>query len=54
MIHSGRGCQPMTDSHWGAPWWDGWKIATEPPDYPGTQWDGKTWNRETLRDFYQP
>jgi hypothetical protein len=22
--------------------------------YPGQEWDGRTWNRDTLRTFYQP
>lgn len=54
VTHSGRGYQPMNLSHWGAHWWTGWKTCPQPPVYPGALWDGKTWNRETLRDFYQP
>lgn len=54
VIHSGRGYQPMNLSHWGAHWWRGWQVCAGPPTYPGAEWDGKIWNRETLRVFYQP
>lgn len=52
VTHSGRGYQPMPVSHWGARWWDGWKVA-EGPVYPGVVWDGKTWDKEALRAFYE-
>ncbi len=51
-IHSGRGYQPMPVSHHQAEWWTGWKGHD--PVYPNTHWDGKIWNQETLREFYQP
>jgi aryl-phospho-beta-D-glucosidase BglC (GH1 family) len=51
VIQSGRGYQPMPVSHWGAQWWKGWKTAPE-PIYPGTQWDGKTWDKTVLHDTY--
>lgn len=54
VIHSGRGYQPMVVSHWGAHWWTGWKVLSQAPSYPGTAWNGLTWNRDTLRAFYQP
>jgi endoglucanase len=53
VIHSGRGYQPMTVSHWGANWWEGWKVANGPM-YPDGEWYGVRWNKETLRQFYQP
>ena len=53
VVHSGRGYQPMPVSHYKASWWDGSKTAPEPV-YPGVVWDGKTWDRDTLREFYQP
>ena len=53
VVHSGRGYQPMPVSHHDAGWWDGHKTAPAPA-YPGVVWDKKTWNRDTLRDFYQP
>ena len=53
IIHSGRGYQPMPVSHFEAAWWDGWKTAPAPV-YPGVHWEGHTWNRDTLRAFYQP
>jgi aryl-phospho-beta-D-glucosidase BglC (GH1 family) len=52
VIHSGRGYQPMPVSHYGATWWKGWKGHQ--PEYPGGDWWGKSWDRETLREFYQP
>lgn len=53
VVHSGRGYQPMPVSHSQASWWDGSKTAPE-PKYPGVVWDGKTWDRDTLREFYRP
>jgi aryl-phospho-beta-D-glucosidase BglC (GH1 family) len=53
VIHSGRGYAPMAVSHYQAAWWDGHHGLPEPV-YPGTQWDGKTWNRETLKEYYRP
>ena len=53
VIHSGRGYQPMPVSHYQADWWDG--HATAPaPKYPGQVWEGRTWDRNALREFYQP
>jgi len=53
VTHSGRGYQPMPVSHHNAAWWDGHTTAPAPM-YPGQRWDEKVWNRDTLRDFYQP
>ncbi len=53
VIHSARGYQPMAVSHYRASWWDGHHGLPEPV-YPGLTWDGRTWDREALRDFYQP
>ncbi len=53
VIHSGRGYQPMPVSHHQAQWWSGNAEAPESV-YPGVQWAGRTWNRDTLREFYQP
>ncbi|MBV9789240.1 MAG: cellulase family glycosylhydrolase [Chloroflexi bacterium] len=53
VIHSGRGYQPMPVSHHGAQWWSGHEHAPA-PIYPGLIWEGHTWNRDTLRKFYQP
>jgi len=50
---SGRGYQPMPVSHYRAEWWSDSKGLPEPV-YPGTKWYGHTWNRDTLRAFYQP
>lgn len=53
VVHSGRGYQPMPVSHHQAPWWPDHAKAPEPV-YPGQKWQGRTWNRQTLLDFYQP
>jgi aryl-phospho-beta-D-glucosidase BglC (GH1 family) len=53
VTHSGRGYQPMPVSHHQAEWWSG--HATAPaPEYPGVRWDDRTWDRDTLRAYYQP
>ncbi len=53
VTHSGRGYQPMPVSHHKAQWWSGHATAPE-PEYPGIVWEGRVWNRESLREFYQP
>ncbi|MFN8372989.1 MAG: cellulase family glycosylhydrolase [Anaerolineae bacterium] len=53
VIHSTRGYQPMPVSHWGATWWTGWNTAPAPV-YPGVEWEGKVWNKETLRQHFAP
>jgi hypothetical protein len=53
VIHSRRGYQPMPISHHAAWWWDGHEQAPE-PIYPGVEWEGRVWNRQALREFYQP
>jgi endoglucanase len=52
-VHSGRGYAPMPITHYQAGWWSG-SAGLPEPVYPGTQWDGQTWDKETLRRFYQP
>ncbi|MFZ6026654.1 MAG: glycoside hydrolase family 5 protein [Chloroflexota bacterium] len=53
VIHSGRGYQPMPVSHHAAQWWPGYAQAPD-PQYPGLEWDGRIWDRDGLRAFYQP
>jgi endoglucanase len=53
VIHSGRGYQPMPVSHYQASWWIGSKGLPEPV-YPGTPYDGKKWDKRTLREHYRP
>lgn len=53
VIHSGRGYAPMPISHYQATWWDGHE-GLEEPVYPGLEWDGKIWNRDTLAEYYRP
>jgi len=51
--HSGRGYQPMAVSHFEAGWWTGSK-GLPAPVYPGTRWDGRSWDRDALLAFYEP
>ncbi|MBN1310341.1 MAG: cellulase family glycosylhydrolase [Anaerolineae bacterium] len=53
VVHSGRGYQPMPVSHHKAAWWPGHKEAP-PPKYPGLEWEGRTWDKDGLREFFQP
>lgn len=53
VVHSGRGYQPMPVSHHRATWWPGHEDAPAPM-YPGIEWEGRTWNRQGLHEFYQP
>jgi hypothetical protein len=53
VVHSGRGYQPMPVSHHQASWWSGQATAPQPA-YPGVRWEGRVWDRESLRAFYQP
>jgi aryl-phospho-beta-D-glucosidase BglC (GH1 family) len=53
VIHSGRGYQPMAVSHYQAQWWSDHEGLSEPV-YPGLVWDGITWDKSVLREFYQP
>jgi endoglucanase len=53
VVHSGRGYMPMAVSHYKAGWWDG-STGLHEPVYPGTVWEGQTWDKEKLREFYEP
>ncbi len=53
VTHSGRGYAPMPISHYKASWVQG-AMELDEPVYPGLVWDGKVWNKETLREFYEP
>lgn len=52
-IHSGRGYQPFEFTHYKAPWV---KHEGEWPQitWPDMKINGKTWNKQALRDFYAP
>ncbi len=52
-ILSTRGYQPMALTHYRAPWCEETAGCT-PPVYPGTEWNGTRWNRETLLAHYAP
>lgn len=52
-VHSGRGYQPMALSHYKASWWEGSADLPEPV-WPGLEWMLTTWDKDTLREFYQP
>lgn len=50
---STRGYQPMTVTHFNASWCDETR-GLPAPRYPGTVYNGKTWNQETLLEHYRP
>jgi aryl-phospho-beta-D-glucosidase BglC (GH1 family) len=52
-IQSGRGYQPMPLSHYQA-FWCAEPQGLPPPVWPGTDWDGRRWDKETLRAHYAP
>ena len=52
LTQSVRGYQPMRVSHYEAPWWPG-HIGMPEPAYP-CEYDGRWWDRDGLREFYQP
>lgn len=54
VIHSGRGYAPHAISHYQAEWWPEWRTAPENPAWPGLVFDGRVWNRDALREVYQP
>ena len=53
VVHSGRGYQPMSVSHYQASWWSG-SGGLDAPSYPYCVYDGKVWNRAALFEYYQP
>ena len=50
ITQSGRGYQPMPVSHFEAAWWSG-SVGLPAPIYPETRWEGKLWDRATIRSF---
>jgi endoglucanase len=52
-IHSTRGYQPMALTHYRASWC-GATASLPYPAYPGTEWEGKAWDKETIRAHYRP
>lgn len=50
---SARGYQPMPVTHFGASWCAETKGLAM-PTYPGTEYDGKAWDRSALLDHYKP
>lgn len=53
VIHSTRGYQPMAVTHYKANWCEETR-GIEEPVYPGTNWAGKTWSKDTLFEHYAP
>lgn len=53
VIHSGRGYHPMPISHYKAAWWSD-HIRAPAPRYPGLKWQGRKWDRTTLKESYRP
>jgi len=54
VIHSTRGYQPMTISHYKAGWVEHVIQEWPEPVYPGAKWDGKVWDKDTVREHYAP
>jgi aryl-phospho-beta-D-glucosidase BglC (GH1 family) len=53
IIMSGRGYQPMALTHYQAQWCE--NVRNFPyPVYPGTFYEGKNWNKDTIKNYYQP
>jgi aryl-phospho-beta-D-glucosidase BglC (GH1 family) len=52
-IQSGRGYQPMPLSHYRAGWCKETQGLPEPV-WPGCPWEGKSWDKESLREHYAP
>lgn len=53
VVHSGRGYNPFPVSHYRAEWVKGSENMPRPV-YPGLEWNGRVWNKQTLREFYRP
>lgn len=53
VIQSGRGYQPMAVTHYQASWCEATR-GLPAPRYPGTDWEGGHWTKETIRAHYQP
>ncbi|MBI9050355.1 MAG: cellulase family glycosylhydrolase [Anaerolineaceae bacterium] len=53
VTHSGRGYAPHAISHYQADWWPEWRSAPQNPSWPGLVYNGKIWNKDTLREVYQ-
>lgn len=53
LTQSLRGYQPMALTHFGAPWWKPHAGLPE-PEYPGLEWQGVRWDKQALREFYEP
>lgn len=53
VVHSTRGYQPMAVTHYQAEWCADVK-GIEKPVYPGTDWDGKKWDKNTIKEHYAP
>ncbi|MDY7102842.1 MAG: cellulase family glycosylhydrolase [Actinomycetota bacterium] len=53
LTHSTRAYAPYPVTHWGAEWFDGWKLG-DAPRWPGVELEGRRWDRDDLRAFYDP
>jgi aryl-phospho-beta-D-glucosidase BglC (GH1 family) len=52
-VHSGRGYQPMALTHYQASWCAAVRGLPRPV-YPGTEWEGRTWDRHAIKEYYGP
>jgi endoglucanase len=53
LIQSTRGYQPMALTHYKAQWCEA-TLAIKSAGYPGTEWEGKTWDKSVLAEHYKP
>jgi aryl-phospho-beta-D-glucosidase BglC (GH1 family) len=53
LTHSTRAYAPYPVTHWGAEWFDGWKLG-DAPRWPGVEFEGRRWTKDDLRAFYDP
>lgn len=53
VIQSTRGYQPMALTHYKASWWEPEQQVPQPV-YPGLEWKGKIWDKQTIKKFYLP
>lgn len=54
VTHSGRGYAPAAISHYQAEWSRGWESPDGLPHWPGVLWNGRRWDKDTLREVYAP
>lgn len=54
VIHSGRGYAPFSLTHYKASWIPAAMAGLPVPVWPGIKQGDRLWNKEVLREFYEP